>query len=671
MPAPDKFRSADLELQSRLRWLRRFGFLLLAVVLLLSGLIAEDRLRRQIEPDLTGLAGLIADDLAQQVARAVEAGVPAERLVGMSAFFDSALVADERVRAAALIDATGRLLHGHDPDALLADLLPGDLPREGHRVAGYRLVVLQPLLLPEAAAGDQPALRVLIAADIGLLASSSAKLWGSLLLLGIALTIAGTVLLNALLDLVWYQPRALLRSVAEAVQDGDFALSLPPAPGELGRVVTQVEERLKAANTAYLALRLAAFGTRAGNFEPSVLKSLRAAERHAIEGLRFAAERGTRRLQSSEGGLSAAASFLLLLPEAILIGAGDASAASSFDDLLAILAGAGLVLLLRRLLISLLPRQLAYAFGALLAAFCLMLALFLPPPLDWVARLGSGAGYGLAFLAVCQSRSGAASLPKSLLAALACGLAAGLFLDSVLAADWAVAMGLERGTAILSVALLLLAALLGGATLQASAGQTKDVPGVAVGAVHGLLCATAAGLLLPSAWHAEPSSSQIALSVLPPLVLALPLAWFLLSAFPAAPAASPARLARTTTAASVLTVVLLAVATFGEALELEQIVPRVAMAASVALLLLIPALASEVEEGTEDGRSGSGATTFALALLAFALGLLAALAVLTVFEVSGDASAAFAAFALLLALVAAGLGVRRGLAGPVQPERAP
>ena len=95
------------------------------------------------------------------------------------------------------------------------------------------------------------------------------------------------------------------------------------------------------------------------------------------------------------------------------------------------------------------------------------------------------------------------------------------------------------------------------------------------------------------------------------------------------------------------------------------------MAASVAVLLLIPALASEVEEGTEDGRSGSGATTFALALLAFALGLLAALAVLTVFEVSGDASAAFAAFALLLALVAAGLGVRRGLAGPVQPERAP
>lgn len=664
MPTPDRSRHADFGLQSRLRWLRWSGLLLLVVVLLLSGLIAEDRLRRQIEPDLTGLAGLIADDLAQQVARAVDAGVPAERLVGMPAFFDEALVADERVRAAALVDATGTILHGHDPDGLLADVVPGDLPAEGHRIENDRLIVVQPLLpLGSSAAEDEPALRLLVAAHVELLTSSSAKLWASLLLLGIALTIAGAVLLNALFDLIWYQPRALLRSVAQAMQGGDFALSLPSAPGELGRVVAQVEDRLKAANAAYLALRLAAFGTRSGNFEPSVLKALRAAEKDAIEGLRFAAERGTRRLQPSEGGLPAAASFLLLLPEAILIGAGDASGLSSLGGVLAVLAGAGVVLLSRRALASLLSRQLAYAFGALLAALCLLLALFVPPPFDWLARLSSGAGYGLALLAVCRSRSGAASLAKSLLAALACGLTAGLFLDVMLAGDWAVAFGLERGAAVLSAVLLLLAALLGGLTLQATSGRPSDLSRVPVGVLPGLLCATAAGLLLLPAWHGATLSDPIAFAALPPMVLVLPIAWLLLGALLGAYEASGVRSARASTVASILAVVLLGTAAFGNVLGLEEVVVRLAMSVSVGLLLMVPAFASLAD--------AEGETTSALTPLGFVVGLLAAIAVPSLLGDSGEALAGLSGIAFVLALAAAGLGARRGLTDPPLAERAP
>ena len=662
MPTPDRSRRADSGPQSQLAWLRGSALVLLVAVLLLSGLFAEDRLRRQIEPDLTGLAYLIADDLAQQVARAVDAGVPAERLVGMPAFFDQALVADERVRAAALVDAAGTPLHRHDPDALLADLLPDALPAAGHRIDGDRLIVVQPLLPPGSeAAEDAAALRLLVAVHVELLNSSLVKLWASLLLLGIALTIAGALLLDALLDLIWYQPRALLLSVAKAVQAGDFALSLPSAPGELGRVVARVEERLKAANAAYLALRLAAFGTRSGNFEPSVLKALRTAEDEAIEGLHFAAERGARRLQPSERGLPAAASFLLLLPEAILIGAGDASGLPELGSLLAVLCGAGFVLLCRRSLSSLLSRQLAYAFGALLAALCLFLSLFMPHPFDGLARLGSGAGYGLALLAICRSRPGAASLATSLLAALACGLAAGLFLDVMLAADWAVAFGFERGAAVLSVVLLLLAALLGGSTLPA----TSDGPNaLTTGAAEGLpslFCASAAGLLLLPAWQGSSLTGPGAFALLPPMIVALPVAWVLLSALRGAFETARVRAARASVVVSILAVLLLGLSALGGPVGLEQSVVRSAMSVSLGLLLMVPALASLDE----------GETSCALAPLAFAGGLLAAIALPELLGDTGDLPAGLLSIAFVLALAAAALIVRRGFGGRPLAERAP
>lgn len=190
---------------------RRFAFtgllLLLAVGCLVSWL-AVSQLRDMARQEAEARARLVAENMAAQVQRAVDVGIPVDRLVGVEDLFTQRMQSFQGILRVALLDTQGRVLHERRAparDALAPVMVP--IARAGETVASLELHWRQPAIAALLLSWGLP-LAALIALVAGL---------------------AGEALRYALTGLVLRRERIVLAS-CQRIAAGDLA-TRPPRLG--------------------------------------------------------------------------------------------------------------------------------------------------------------------------------------------------------------------------------------------------------------------------------------------------------------------------------------------------------------------------------------------------------------------------------------------------------
>lgn len=446
--------------------------LLLVPALLAAGIVlalmatvvvgAAATLRPMLDHEAEATAGAVGRDLARQVARAVQAGVPFDRLAGTQPWLEGVRATNPGIGFLAIADAGGAVLYATPP-----------VTPEG----GDWLVVPTPIALDGGTLGTVS----VGMAPISLIRAGRQIAWELL-----TIAMLGTVLLFEVLR-NWIQTRAIdparrLSDLLAAGARGDFSNRLDGS----SLPERALNDRLNTLGAGHQVVGEMAFAARAGHFDPAVLRRIDVIEQGIDASFRFRDVSHRPVLPARDG----AAAFV----------------AAAF----ALAEGLGAVLLLARLpdptlttavLLFGLPwlglwaawrggvsgGAKAVTLGALLAALGFGVAAFGPADIVWVfaARMVTAVGGMLAVGLRNQPLS-----PEPVVASYVVGAAAG-----ALAMPWVAA---DR--ALLAVVVLALMAATS-APLMKIRPRPATRPGVLLPAI-GVASAVAAGLagvlLLPA-----------------------------------------------------------------------------------------------------------------------------------------------------------------------------
>ena len=410
----------------------RQRFLILSLIVLLltalaGGWLGLRHVEQRLESEILPASQAIGTSLAQQFELALDAGIPFDDLAGVEPFLATVARFDERVGFSALLDAQGALRYAAGPESAG---LPNRLELPAQEGAPLRLrdqlAVPQPLHLDGQLQGY---------AVVGIYGDLPWQTLRSFLLAALLIVLALGVLLRELLaGLLFHglqRPAEALARLADAVERGDLSRTTwLEAPGRFGHLIAAARQRLASVNGRFHAFLLTAFATRAGHFDPAVLREVTDTVRRCLANYRLPPVAGAWPIALSDIGLFRLAAFSLFLGECLLAPSWrllpvlshaqpqDAISLVVLPLLLAVPLGSWVA---RRLLVGFDP-SLIFTAGALLAAAA-ALALVLADSLGMLValRLLSGFGIGIALWPL----AGGGVVPHALAMALLAGAAPG------------------------------------------------------------------------------------------------------------------------------------------------------------------------------------------------------------------------------------------------------
>lgn len=448
--------------QEEIAWTRRprrqvliFGLALLLLATLLSAWLGLRQVEQRLEAQILPSSRAIGMSLAQQFEVALSAGIPFEALAGVEAFLATAASFDDRIGFAALFDAAGTLRHAAGPRA---HELPQNLDRSLTGRESLRL--LDQLGTPTAIhAQEQLQGYVLVGLEAGLPAEALRIFLLALLLIFLSVGVLLWESLRGVLYQALERPALALARLARALEEGDLSRTTwLTASGRLGQAVEALRERLVSVNGRFHAFLLGAFATRAGHFDPAVLREVTLVVRRCLTNYRLPPVAGAWPVPLEQRGLYRLAAFSLLLGEALLIPAWQLLPLFGIPRALPSLLYVFLPFLFavplgsesaRRLLVGF-ADGLIFTAGALIAAAA-TLALPLVANLEGLIalRLLSGFGIGIALSPLGARSPLPAALATAFLATVAPGLLAlfifGIEVIAPLAAFLMAAAGLLAG----------------------------------------------------------------------------------------------------------------------------------------------------------------------------------------------------------------------------------
>lgn len=379
-----------------------FGLIVLLLAALLGGWLGLRHVEQRQEAEIVPASRAIGSNLAQQFELALSIGIPFEGLVGVEPFLATTAGFDERIGFAALFDAAGNLRHAAGPEA---GALPQRLDTAAAEIAPIRLqnqlATAEPLYLDDQLQGY-----VLVGISAVLPATTLRDFALAVLLIVLALGVLLREVLSGMIFQGLERPAQALARLARAAEGGDLSRTTwLDAPGRFGHLLEGVRQRFVSVNGRFHNFLLSAFATRAGHFDPGILREVTEVVRRCLANYRLPPVAGAWPVPLSNVGLFRMAAFTLLLGECLLAptwrllpvleqsGPLDAVTLVVLPLLLAVPLGSETA---RRLLVGF-TQGLIFTAGALIAAAA-ALSLALADSLETlvVLRLLSGFGIGMA-----------------------------------------------------------------------------------------------------------------------------------------------------------------------------------------------------------------------------------------------------------------------------------
>lgn len=316
-PAASLWRSED-----EIVWTRRprrqflvLGLMILLLAALAAGWLGLRHVEQRLEGEILPFSDAIGTSLVQQFEVALSAGIPFEELAGVEPFLATAAGFDERIGFAALFDASGLLRHAAGPQAVQ---LPQQLETTAQEGTVLRLSDQLGALAGVHLEGELQGY-VLVGLEAGLPAQAARTYFLATLLILLAVGILLRELFAGILFQALERPALALAHLARAVESGDLSRTTwLSAPGRLGLMIESFRERLVSVNGRFHAFLLSAFATRAGHFDPIVLREVTEVVRRCLANYRLPPVAGAWPVALDTTGLFRLAAFTLLLGEALL-----------------------------------------------------------------------------------------------------------------------------------------------------------------------------------------------------------------------------------------------------------------------------------------------------------------------------------------------------------------
>jgi predicted MFS family arabinose efflux permease/HAMP domain-containing protein len=242
------------------RRLAVFAILLLIGVVLLISEQALVAFERELLPEYDREAAVVADVLAGQVAQAVEAGVPLEKLVGVEEVFAPALKLGPGLRYAAIVSPAGAIVGGAGDDKamgeLRAALADNKVPVDGGGDAPpVKLTTVQNDASPVTVRG-KPVAWVHVGLDLDVVATRMADVRGDIAVVLVVSVLTVLELLAFLIARSIAQPLAAVERLTARVETGDWTTRISAsARDEIGALLERFNRVIRRVADSYERLR--------------------------------------------------------------------------------------------------------------------------------------------------------------------------------------------------------------------------------------------------------------------------------------------------------------------------------------------------------------------------------------------------------------------------------
>lgn len=256
-----------------------FRLLVLAALVLLPPVVvlsysALDGLRAGMEPELEQKARALADDLTDQFGKALNAGIPLDKLLGVEEFLDPVLKNNDEVRYISIADVTGHRLYtsGEREPELDAKMASGDSAADQRKLVrvGSNLDYFVPLMVKGVSVGtlhvglgvDYISGKVKsILVDVAVLSFVSFLFISEILLYVVAVNVSG--------------PLGQIRRVLLRIAKGDFTTLVGTSSrDEIGFFSQRLNRAIRAMDERYRRLLDYVDEVRTAHFDPRAIEGV-------------------------------------------------------------------------------------------------------------------------------------------------------------------------------------------------------------------------------------------------------------------------------------------------------------------------------------------------------------------------------------------------------------
>ena len=274
------------------------AFLVLVPPMVLISITAADELERGVSVEFDHKAGAIARDLADQVDRALEFGIPLGRLVGIEEFLAPTLEANSELRYVAITDSLGKILflagepaggelepHYRTTDFDLYSSATGDQRRA---VIGPYVDLSSPLDAKDKHVGV-----IHVGFNAAISRSRVEEIFSDVtVLIGVSLLLAAEILLFVVAVNVT-GPLGRIRQILDRVRQADFSqIASVGVKDEIGRFARNINAVVRSVDESCRRLVDYMDEVKAAHFDPSVVLRVSEIQSRVKFLYRFAEEGG-------------------------------------------------------------------------------------------------------------------------------------------------------------------------------------------------------------------------------------------------------------------------------------------------------------------------------------------------------------------------------------------